>query len=109
MKIRPLQDWVLVEQDESETRSSGGLIIPDSAQQKQEQGRVIAIGEGRFVKEDDLKGKGKGKKKEEKKFIKTVLKPGDHILYERYSARNIDVDGEEHVLVREEDVLGLLI
>jgi chaperonin GroES len=107
MSIKPLQNWILVEQDEAETCSESGLIIPDSAQQKQEQGTVIAIGPGRWVEAEETKRKRGGKKKTaEKKFEKTVLKPGDRILYEKYSARTIDVDGQEALLVREEDVLG---
>jgi chaperonin GroES len=105
MKIKPLQNWVVVEQDPEEEVSFGGIIIPDAARQKQEQGTVLAVGEGRFVEEES---KGKGKKKKEKTFVKTTLNPGDHILYEQYATRDIEVDGERFLLVREEDVLGLL-
>ncbi len=107
MPIKPLQDWILVERDEPESLTASGLIIPDVAQQKQAQGTVLAIGVGRWVEENTSKQKTK-KKITDKKFVKTVLKIGDHILYEKYSARMIDVDGEEQVLVREEDVLGQL-
>lgn len=107
MTIKPLQDWVIVEQDPEEEMSYGGIIIPDAARQKQERGKVLAVGEGRFV-EEESKGKGKTKKKE-KKFVKTTLVPGDYILYEQYATRDIEVDGEHFLLVREEDVLGLLV
>ncbi len=107
MQIKPLQDWVVVQPDDAEERSHGGLIIPDSAQQTREQGRVIAVGEGKWVAKKTTKKVAKGK--EEKTFVKTVLKPGDHILYEQYAARTIEVDGGECVLVREEEVLGLLV
>jgi len=114
MSIRPLQDWVVVDQDDAEESYSGGIIIPDSAKETPHQGKVIAVGCGKYVSEEQLKGraKGRGSKKEkdaEKKFVKTTLKPGDHILYEQYAVRKIEIDGEETVLVREEDVLGLLV
>ncbi|MBI3358791.1 MAG: co-chaperone GroES [Nitrospirae bacterium] len=110
MSIKPLQDWVVVDQDEAEESYSGGIIIPDSAKEAPHQGKVIAIGEGKFVSEEQSKGRGRKKEKDaEKKFVKTTLKPGDHILYEQYAVREIEVDGERTVLVREEDVLGLLV
>ncbi len=110
MSIKPLQDWVVVDQDEAEESYLGGIIIPDSAQQKPHQGKVVAVGEGKFVSEEVSKGRGRKKVKDaEKKFVKTTLKPGDHILYEQYAIREIDVDGETTILVREEDVLGLLV
>jgi len=103
MKIRPLWDWIVVEPDAAEAKTSGGLFIPESAQEKPEQGRVIAVGEGKFVEEKDKKGKVK-----EKRFVKTTVQPGDHIVYEKYGARRISVDHQEWVLVREEEVLGCL-
>jgi chaperonin GroES len=110
MSIRPLQDWVVVEQDDAEEFYSGTIIIPDAAQEKPYQGKVVAVGEGKFVSEEQTKGRGRKKAKEaEKKFVKTTLVPGDHILYEKYAVREIEVDGETTVLVREEDVLGLLV
>jgi len=106
MNIRPMQDWIVVERDPMKEFTSGGLIIPGVAQQRQEQGKVISVGEGRFV-EKTSKGKKKDTK-EEKTFVKTTLKPGDHILYEQYSTREIELDGETYLMVREEDVLGKL-
>lgn len=103
MKVKPLQDWVVVQADEAEEKSAGGIFIPEAAKERPESGKVIAVGEGRNVEEKDAKGKVK-----EKKFVKTTLKPGDHILYEKYSARKVEVDQEEVVLVRESDVLGYL-
>jgi chaperonin GroES len=88
--------------------TSSGIIIPGIAQQKQDQGRVIAVGEGKLV-EKRSKGRLKTKvKKEEKTFVKTTLKPGDDILYEQYSTREIELDGVSYLMVREEDVLGKL-
>jgi chaperonin GroES len=103
MKIKPLQNWVLIRAGEAREKSAGGIIIPDVAKEKPEEGEVVAVGEGRFVEEKDSKGKVK-----EKKFVKTTLKPGDRILYEKYAVRKIEVDREELLMVREEDVLGYL-
>lgn len=103
MKVKPLQDWVVVQADEAEEKSAGGIFIPDAAKERPESGKVIAVGEGKTVEEKDAKGKVK-----EKKFVQTSLKPGDHILYEKYAARKVQVDQEEVILVRESDVLGYL-
>ena len=103
MKIKPLHDWAVIRPKEAEERTAGGIVIPDTAKEKPSEGEVLAIGTGKFVEEKDKKGKVK-----EKKFVKTVLKPGDHILYEKYSGTKIGVNNEELVMVREEDVLGLL-
>ena len=108
MSIKPLQDWVVLEQDAPETLSIGGLIIPDSAQKKQEQGKVISVGEGKYVEEKTGTKYRKNANKAEKKFVKTTLKPGDHVLYEKWSSKEIEIDGVDYVLVREEDVLGVM-
>ena len=106
MNIKPMQDWVVVERDPLKEFTSGGLIIPGIAQQKQEQGKVLSVGEGKFVEKESKK---RSKKKDtEKIFVKTTLKPGDHILYEQYATREIDLDGVRYLMVREEDVLGKL-
>jgi chaperonin GroES len=98
MRLRPLHDWVLVERTEAEERTAGGIIIPSSAKEKPSEGIVQAVGPGRYKKE-------KGKK--EKKFIPTVLKPGERIVFIDYKARDIDFDRGEITLIREEDVLGV--
>lgn len=103
MNVRPLQDWVVVEPDSAPEKTSGGIIVPDVARETPESGKVIAVGEGKYVEEKDAKGKTK-----EKKFVKTTIKPGEHILYEKYAARRLEIDREEIVLVREQDVLGYL-
>ncbi len=109
MKIRPLHDWAVVKQSSGEERTSGGLYIPDSAKEKPQEGEVIAIGEGRWKsKDDDTFRSSKKKGSEEKVFVKTTLKPGDKILYEKYAGSKVTVNGEEFVLVREENVLGIL-
>ena len=104
MKLKPLQDWAVIQLVEPKEKTAGGIIIPDSAKDKSTEGIVLAIGPGKFETE---KGKEKEKeKKKEKKFVPTVLKPGQRIIYGKYSAREIEVDGETITLVREEDVLG---
>ncbi len=108
MNIKPLQDWVVVVPDEAREQSLGGIIIPDTAKEHPEQGKVVAVGEGRWVEEKKgshpSQGKDKGK---EKKFVPMTLKPGDYIFYEKYAAQRMDIDSQEWVFVREADVLGL--
>src|SRR6266850_696126 len=99
MKIKPLHDWAVVRPKDAEEKTAGGIFVPDTAKEKPSEGEVLAIGTGKFVEEKDKKGKIK-----EKKFVNTVLKPGDHVLYEKYSATKVDVNDEELVMVREEDV-----
>ena len=104
MKLKPLQDWVLIKRIEPKEMTAAGIIIPDSAKDKPTEGIVLAIGPGKFETE---KGEKKEKEKEKKKkFIPTVLKPGQRIIYGKYSAREFEFDREMIVLVREEDVLG---
>ena len=103
MTLTPLQDWVLIRIGEPRGKSTGGIIIPDSAQEEPEEGEVLAVGGGRFVEDKDSKEKIK-----KKTFVKTTLTPGEHILYKKYAAREVEGDDEELVLVREEDVLGSL-
>jgi len=104
MKIKPLHDWAVIRPKEAEERTAGGIVVPDTAKEKPSEGEVLAIGTGKFVEEKDKKGKVI----KEKEFIQTVLKPGDHVLYEKYSATKVNFNNEELVMVREEDVLGLL-
>ena len=101
MKLQPLHDWVLIRTSEPSEKSAGGVIIPDALQETPEEGEVLAVGAGRFVEDKDSKEKVKPKT-----FVKTTLKPGEHIMYEKYAAREVEGDEEELVLVREEDVLG---
>ena len=103
MKLTPLQDWVLIRIGEPRGKSSGGIIIPDSAQEEPEEGEVLAEGGGRFVEDEDSTEKVKTKT-----FVKTTLTPGEHILYKKYAAREVDDDDDVLRLVREEDVLGSL-
>ncbi len=102
MKFKPLQDWVLIKSLEPEEKTAGGIFIPESAKDKPTEGIVLAVGPGRFKTEE---GKEKEKKKE-KKFVPTVLSPGQRIAYGKYSATEVELEGATVVLVREEDVLG---
>jgi chaperonin GroES len=103
MNLQPLHDWVLIRTGERSEKSAGGIIIPDTAQEKPEEGEVLAVGAGRFVEDKDSKEKVK-----KKTFVKTTLKAGEHILYDKHAARAVEGDDEALVLVREEDVLGYL-
>lgn len=103
MKLQPLHDWVLVRSGEPSEKSAGGIIIPETAQEKPREGEVLAVGPGHLVEDSGSKEKVK-----KKIFVKTTLKPGEHILYDKHAAREVKGDEEELVLVREEDVLGIL-
>jgi chaperonin GroES len=95
MKVRPLQDRVLIKRLEDETeKTKGGLYIPDSAKEKPQQGKVMAVGKGR-VSDDG-------------KVIPLDDKAGDKILFGKYSGSEIKVDGEELLIMREEDILGVV-
>jgi chaperonin GroES len=104
MKLTPLHDWVLIRIGKPSEKSAGGIIIPDTAQEKPEEGEVLAVGTGCFVEDKDSKEKIK-----KKTFVKTTLKPGEHVLYKKYAAREVEGDDEKLVLVREEDILGYLL
>jgi chaperonin GroES len=94
MKFRPLHDRILVKRVEEEEKTKGGIIIPDTAKEKPVEGKVIAV--------------GNGKRLEDGKLATLDVKPGDRILFGKYSGTEIKVDGEEHLILREEDVLGVL-
>lgn len=105
MKFTPLHDWILIRPSEAEEVSRGGLYIPDAAKQKPHQGTVEAAGPGALEEE---KKKQKAGEKKERRFIPTVVKPGDLVMYERYAAQTYTIGGNERVLVRERDILGVL-
>ena len=94
MNFRPLHDRVLVRRIEAEEKTAGGIIIPDTAKEKPQEGRVIAVGNGK-VSED-------GKK------IPLDVKSGDRILFGKYSGSEVKIDGEEHIILREDDILAVL-
>ena len=94
MKFRPLHDRVLVERVESEEKTAGGIILPDTAKEKPQQGKVIAV--------------GSGKRTEDGKIIPLEVKAGDLILFGKYSGSEVKVEGIEYLIMREDDVLGLV-
>lgn len=93
-KIRPLQDRLIVERIEQDEKTASGLIIPDTAKEKPQQGKVIAVGKGR-VREDGT-------------VQPLDLKKGDKILFGKYSGTEIKIDGREYLIMREDDVLGVV-
>jgi chaperonin GroES len=105
MKLKPLHDWAVIIPSEGQTRTAGGLFIPDTAKEKPEEGVVEAIGPGAF--EEKKHGKKKEEEKE-RKFIPTVVKPGDRVLYERWAGQTYKIGTEDRVLVRERSILGLI-
>lgn len=107
MGLQPLQDWALIEPSESKEKTAAGLFIPDTAKETPVEGKVLAVGKGRWEAPDKKRG-GKPAKKEDKVFRPTVLKPGDQVLYEQYATTKVDLDGKELVLVRESNILGLV-
>jgi chaperonin GroES len=94
VKIRPLQDRVIVKRVEEEAKSKGGIIIPDTAKEKPQEGKVVAV--------------GKGKLNDDGKIIPLDVKVNDLVLFGKYSGSEINIDGEEHVIMREEDILGII-
>ena len=94
MQIRPLHDRLIVKRLEEEEKTKGGIIIPDSAKEKPIEGKVIAVGEGKLNKD--------GKK------IPLEVKKGDRVLFARYAGTEVKIDGEEHLMMREDEVLAVI-
>jgi len=94
VKIRPLQDRVIVKRIEEEAKSKGGIIIPDTAKEKPQEGKVVAV--------------GKGKVNDDGKITPLDVKVNDLVLFGKYSGSEINIDGEEHVIMREDDILGII-
>jgi chaperonin GroES len=94
MKVRPLHDRVLVERVEEEQKTAGGIIIPDTAKEKPQEGKVVAAGPGRTDKDG--------------KLIPMDVKTGDRILFGKYSGTEIKIDGTEYLIMRVDDILGVL-
>jgi chaperonin GroES len=94
MKVRPINDRILVVRVEEEKKTPGGIIIPDSAKEKPQEGRVVAVGPGR--------------RDENGNRIAMEVKTGDRILFSKYGGTEIKIDGKEHVFMRENDILGVL-
>jgi chaperonin GroES len=93
MKIRPLQDRIVVKRLEGETKTKGGIIIPDTAKEKPIEGKVVAVGNGKVLKDGKVRP--------------VDVKVGDTILFGKYSGTEVKIDGEEHLLIREDDVLAV--
>ena len=106
MRITPLNDWAVIRPSGANEITAGGIIIPDTAKEKPHEGIVIAIGPGAF--DEDKYKKKKVEKKKERRFIPTTVKPGDWVLYERFTGQTYTINGEELILVRERDILGIL-
>jgi chaperonin GroES len=94
MKIQPLHDRILVKRIDEEEKTKGGIIIPDTAKEKPQEGKVVAVGKGRIL--DD------GKVQE------LSVRKGDKILFSKYAGTEVKLEGDEHIIIREDDVLAIL-
>ncbi len=94
MRIKPLQDRILVRRVEEEAKTKGGIIIPDSAKEKPAEGIVVAVGEG--------------KRTEDGKRMTPDIKEGDRVLFAKYAGTEVKIEDEEHLVMREDDVLGII-
>ncbi len=94
MKVRPLQDRIMVKRIEEEEKTKGGIIIPDTAKEKPIQGEVVAVGQG---KRDDSGN-----------LIPLEVKVGDRVLFGKYAGTEVKINGEEHLIMREDDILGII-
>lgn len=96
LKIRPLEDRVVVEPFEAEERTAGGIVLPDTAKEKPHQGKVIAAGPGKLIEKSGERGK-------------MSLKVGDRVFYGKYSGTEVELNGETYVILRESDVLAVQV
>jgi chaperonin GroES len=94
MKIRPLHDRILVKRLDEEEKTKGGIIIPDTAKEKPQEGKVIAVGNGKIT--------------EDGKTLALEVQKGDRILFSKYAGTEITLEGDEHLILREDDVLAIL-
>ena len=94
MKIRPLQDRIVVKRVESETQTKGGIIIPDAAKEKPIEGRVVAVGNGKVLKDGTVRP--------------LEVKVGDKVLFGKYTGTEVKIDGQEVLILREDEVLAIL-
>ena len=95
MNLRPLQDRILVKRLEAESKTASGIIIPDNAQEKPMQGEVIAVGNGKVLNNGDI--------------AKPDVSVGDKVLFSKYAGSEIKLDGTDHLIMREDDILGVLV
>ena len=94
MKLRPLADRIVVKRVKEEEKTKGGIIIPDSAKEKPLEGEVLAVGNGKILKNGTVRA--------------LEIKVGDRILFGKYSGTEVKIEGDEHILLREDDVLGVI-
>ncbi len=94
MKIRPLHDRIIVRRIEEEEKTKGGIIIPDTAKEKPMEGKVIAVGKGKILDDGKLQH--------------LDVKVGDRVLFGKYSGTEVKIEGEEHLIMREDDILGVI-
>jgi chaperonin GroES len=94
MKIRPLQDRILIKRVDEEQKTAGGIIIPDTAKEKPQEGRVVAVGNGKVGDDGKLRP--------------LDVKKGDRVLFSKYAGNEVKVDGDDLMIIREEDVLGVI-
>ena len=94
MGIRPLQDRIIVKRIDEEEMTKGGIIIPDTAKEKPQEGKVIAVGKGKVL--------------DDGKIQPLDVKKGNRVLFSKYSGTEVNIDGEEHLIVREDDILGVI-
>jgi len=94
MKLRPLYDRIIVKRLEQQRKTAAGIVIPDSAAEKPEQGEVVAVGNGRLLQDGSLRP--------------LQLKPGEYVLFGKYSGQTVKIDEQEFLVLREEDVMGVI-
>lgn len=94
MKLRPLQDRIIVKRMEEESKTAGGIFIPETAKEKPQKGEVVAV--------------GNGKKTEDGKIVPIDVKAGDKVLFGKYAGTEIKIEGEEFLIMREDDILGIM-
>ena len=94
MKIRPLQDRVIVRRIKEEEKTKGGLYIPDTAKEKPSEGSVVAVGNGKILEDGSVR--------------KLDVKEGDRVLFGKYSGNEVKIEGEDHLILREDEILGVL-
>jgi chaperonin GroES len=94
MKLRPLHDRVIVKRIEEEEKTAGGIIIPDTAKEKPQQGKVLAVGKGRILENGQISP--------------MLVKEGDRVLFGKYSGTDVKIEGEEHLIMREDDILAII-
>jgi chaperonin GroES len=94
MKLRPLDDRVVIKQSEAEEKTSGGIILPDTAKEKPQIGKIIAVGQGKIL--------DTGKRN------KMSVKKNDKVIYGKYMGSEVEIDGEKYVILREDDILGIV-